>query len=307
MKNLNVNLDFLLDIWADLKAKRLAPVAVGLVVSLVAMPALLMKGEGGAADGPIPVAPVADDGAQVVVAGELAERDSKLDSYTPRDPFKGRVRPRKAGAGGGSAAVPGAVAKGGGVTSGSTGGVPSGSGGGLPLGGGGTGGASPAPAPEPPIVIRKPSARYTYQLDLRFGRPGRETRYRRLPRLTFLPSERVPAVLFMGVPADEKSALFFLQPGLSHQGEGDCVPSRKHCNFLNLGIGREHYLAAGDYEFRIKLLDIKRVKLSEEKRRREAARTASRGRRSSRTAGKTGAAAGAGAELELPLLADGVG
>ena len=31
MKNLNA--DFLLDIWADLKAKRLAPVAIGLVVA----------------------------------------------------------------------------------------------------------------------------------------------------------------------------------------------------------------------------------------------------------------------------------
>ena len=40
MKNLNA--DFLLDIWADLKAKRLGPIAIGLVVAMVAMPALLL-------------------------------------------------------------------------------------------------------------------------------------------------------------------------------------------------------------------------------------------------------------------------
>ena len=47
-------------------------------------------------------------------------------------------------------------------------------------------------------------SRYTYQLDVKFGRPGREKRYQNLSRMSFLPSADVPALLFMGVPEDEK-------------------------------------------------------------------------------------------------------
>ena len=94
--------------------------------------------------------------------------------------------------------------------------------------------------------------------------------------MSFLPSPDVPALLFMGVPEDEKSALFFVHPGLSHQGEGVCMPSKAKCNFLELGIGREHYLSVDDYEFRIQLLDIKRVKLSEERKQRAQARKTAR-------------------------------
>ena len=104
MKNLNA--DFLLDIWADLKAKRLAPVAIGLVAAVVAMPALMLKGGDAPAEGPLPViAPAASDGAQVEVAAELAEGDSKLDSYKARDPFDGLVKPDDGDAGSSGAAI----------------------------------------------------------------------------------------------------------------------------------------------------------------------------------------------------------
>ena len=174
-------------------------------------------------------------------------------------------------------------------------------GGSLPTIGSGGGGSSPLPdlgAPTDPgtgggldtpggggtTIIRRPGAKYTYQLDVKFGRPGREQRYPNLSRMSFLPNANVPALLFMGVPQDAKSALFFVHPTLSHQGEGVCIPSPTNCNFLKLAIGRAHFLAVNDYEFRIQLLGIKRVKLSEEKKR-AAARKASDTRRSSRSAG----------------------
>ena len=95
MKNLNA--DFLLDIWADLKAKRLAPVAVGLAVALVAIPALMLKGEETPAAGPLPVIPAASGRrrAEVELAEELAEGGSKLDSYKAHDPFDGLVKPQE--------------------------------------------------------------------------------------------------------------------------------------------------------------------------------------------------------------------
>src|SRR6185436_19492237 len=70
----NLNADFLLDIWADIKAKKLAPIAIGLVVAMVAMPALLLTGGGAPDAGPVPVlAPASADAGEVELAQELAE------------------------------------------------------------------------------------------------------------------------------------------------------------------------------------------------------------------------------------------
>lgn len=319
----NLNADFLLDIWADIKAKRLAPVAIGLAATAVAMPVLLMKGEEGASEGPIPIlAPAAQQGAEVEVAEELAERGSKLDSYRARDPFKGAVKPGGNSGGGSGAAIAPSDSLGTGADGKSIQLAPSpGGGSGGSLGSSGSSGDdldnSAPPPPDlgsvPPVVKRR-NYRYNYQLDLRFGKPGREKRYPAVTRLSFLPSPSVPALLFMGVPVDEKSALFFVHPGLTHQGEGSCVPSAKNCNFLQLGIGEQHYLSANDHEFSIELLEVNRVRLSKEKEERAKARKASNGRRSARsyaegaTPGADVTAGEAAAEqTDFPWLVDGIG
>ena len=316
----NLNFDFLLDIWADLKAKNLAPVAIGLVVAAIAIPALLMKGEESASEGPLPIlASNTSQGPEVEVAEELADRGSKLDSYKSRDPFKGKVKPDDDSATGTGTATAPETGSGEPEKGGSSGGT------GSPLGGLGSGGSTgttgpsgdgglgstPTPTPVDPPQLDMPKVKrrlYTYQLVLNFGRPGREQRYSAVSRMTFLPRPTLPALLFMGVPEGERAAIFFVHPGMTHQGEGKCVPSPKNCNFLHLGIGDEHYLAANDYEFRIELLKVKRVPLSTEKKQRSAARKASQ-RRLSRgvTDGGPDAATGAAAgEIDLPWLVDGI-
>ena len=310
----NLNADFLLDIWADLKAKKLAPIAIGLMVAVVAMPALLLTGGDAPVEGPVPVlAPASADTAQVELAEELAEGDSKLDSYKAHDPFDGLVKPEKDGAtaGSGTAIAPSDLT---GKAGGDDGAV-------LPsLGGGGGGSTAPdsltptdtgsggpgldTTGGTPPTIVRRPGSKFTYQLDVKFGRPGREKRYPNLSRMSFLPNEDVPALLFMGVPQDAKSALFFVHPTLSHAGEGVCIPSKSNCNFLKLAIGREHFLSVNDYEFRIKLLGVKRVKLSTERKQRAAQRKVSQ--RSARSTGD-GPLGGAAAQYEWPMLVDGIG
>lgn len=314
---MNVNADFLLDIWADLKAKKLAPVAVGLVVAAVAMPAVMLKGDDAAVEGPIPIAaPAAADQARVEVAEDLAE-GSKLDSYKARDPFAGGAKPQEPKeSGSGTAVAPTDPAAGKGLGGSSTSGS-SGSSGSSPtpgLGGSGPGSdpqLPPAGSTPPPLIVKRPGQNYTYELDLRFGRPGREKRYRNVSRMSFLPNANLPALLFMGVPVDAKSALFFVYPGLSHQGEGDCMPSADQCNFLKLAVGKEHYLSANDYEFHIKLLDVNRVKLSDAKKRDEGVRKASGGRRSLRGEGEAAAPGEQSDEAveedEYLWLVDGIG
>jgi hypothetical protein len=310
----NVNADFLLDIWADLKAKKLAPVAVGLAVALVAMPALMLKGEDAPSSSPLPIAatPAASgDDAEVELAEELGDGGSKLDSYKAHDPFSGGNKPSGDTSGtSGTAIAPsddaapdtgGDLAKllGGGGAPG--GGPPesvpgfgqqpdSGSGGGLTTGG------------DTPRVQR---TNFTYELDVKFGRPGREKRYRHLSRMSFLPNAKVPAMMFMGVPVGAKSAIFFVHPSLSHAGEGTCTPSPQNCNFLELPIGRDHFLSVNDYEFRIHLLGIHRVKLDENATQQRQTSGSSRSDRGMGE-GTLGRGDGAG-DYDVPMIADGIG
>lgn len=311
MKNLNLNADFLLDIWADLKAKRLAPVAIGLVVIAVAMPALMLRGGDSAVKGPLPIAaPAAVQGATVEVDDELAD-GSKLDSYKARDPFEGMNKPKpKAAVGDGTASAPSGLldqpAKDAGAPSLSLGG----SSGATDDGPSPTPGSDPhfsADPPPPPVIVKRPRSRFNFQLDIKMGRPGREKRYPHVARLSFLPSERLPALLFMGVTEDEKNALFFVHPGLNHAGEGDCMPSNAKCNFLKLRVGEEHFLSANDHEFHITLLGIDRVKLSDEKMQRQQVRKASGSRRSGRSTGEGSTGDPADEQYEMPLLVDGLG
>ena len=305
----NLNADFLLDIWADLKEKRLAPVAIGLALALVAIPALMLKGEETPGAGPLPIVPAesSDNAAEVELAEELAD-DSKLDSYKARNPFDGLVKPQADNGRSGTAVAPGdAAADGSGEELskmlGSSGGS-SPDEGGLPDLGGSGGGLTTGGSDTPPVVVKRPGSKFTYQLDVKFGRPGREQRYPNLTRMSFLPNENIPALLFMGVPEDAKTALFFVHPSLSHAGEGVCIPSKAECNFLELGIGRDHFLSVNDYEFRIRLLGIKRVKLSQERKQRTQARKVAQ-QRAGRGESSLGDARGAG--YDWPLLVDGVG
>jgi hypothetical protein len=308
----NLNADFLLDIWADIKAKRLAPVAIGLGVALVAMPALMLKGEEAPSSSPLPIvaAPASADGAEVELAEELGDSESRLDSYKARDPFDGLVKPGEddGPSTNGTAIAPsdiiGDALDKGASSAPSTGSSSEGSDPPLDLGGstdtGGSDGGLTTPDDQPTIV-KRPRTGYTYQLDVKFGRPGREKRYRNLTRMSVLPSKKVPALLFMGVPEDAKSAIFFVHPAFSHAGEGICMPSNAQCNFLELKIGRDHFLSVNDYEFRIHLLGINKVKIKDDDG--AGVRKTTGTRRSARSVGD-------GAETDesgLPELVDGLG
>jgi hypothetical protein len=310
MKNLNA--DFLLDIWADLKAKRLAPVAIGLIAAVVAMPALLLKGDDAPSAGPLPIvaAPSSSgDGAEVELAEELAD-GSKLDSYKAHDPFSGVGRSAGTTDAGASGT---AVAPGDDTTSDS---LLNALGGGAPpassapssppsFGGSGTPPGLSTGGDSPTTTVERPDSKYTYELDVKFGRPGREKRYRHLSRMSFLPSAKVPALLFMGVPVDAKSAIFFVHPSLSHQGEGECIPSEANCNFIQLAIGRDEFLAVNDYEFRLRLLGVHRVKLDPDA---GSARKTTGTHRSARDGGEGALGSGAGVDDRgLPALVDGIG
>src|SRR5215208_5842078 len=85
---------FLLDLWQDLRAKRLWPVAAVLGMALVAVPVVLSKSS--EAPGPAPVQSVRKVPdpkdlkalASVKLDEAALERGSSLDTFDPSDPFR---------------------------------------------------------------------------------------------------------------------------------------------------------------------------------------------------------------------------
>jgi hypothetical protein len=306
----NVNTDFLLDIWADLKAKRLAPVAIGLALALVAMPALMLKGGDAPSASPLPMvaAPAASGGeAQVELADELAEGGSKLDSYKAHDPFSGAIKPGGDNSGvSGTATAPSdatAADAGGDLAAIIGAGSPSGPPDSVPgLGSPDYGGGLTTGGDTPPAVTRPRRTSFTYELDVKFGQTGHEKRYRHLSRMSVLPNAKTPALMFMGIPVDAKSAIFFVHPALSHAGEGTCMPSQTECTFLELTVGRDHFLSVKDYEFHLHLYGIKKVKLDDAA---TGTRRTTGSRRSGRDAGE--GVLGGDAKYDMPALIDGIG
>jgi hypothetical protein len=271
--------NFLLDLWYDLREKRLWPVAALLLAALVATPVVLSK----KAEEPEPApAPVASAPAEAkkpegpaalanVKLEELAKGSgSSLSSFDPRNPF---APPRKAleaarrNAEGSTAtstatsAGPGSDAGSGGSTDGGSAGVdvtPPGSGGGTvpDVGGytppsGGTGGGDEAKAPE-----------YTYVVDVTFRANDRTRTVKGLRKLDMLPDAESPLLIFMGVTEKAGNAVFMVDSTLQAAGEGTCKPSAGECAALYLGPGSEHEFTTDEGDsYTLRVDEIRRVKV----------------------------------------------
>ena len=229
---------FLLDLWLDLRAKRLAWLAIALLAAVVLVPAFLWKG---ADEQAAPQAQTGQTGKlpleSVVKSGDQqGPVDSKLESFSPRDPFEpkgGRVV-----AGTGTVAATGTTgATGTGTTTGSTGttgggvtgtGEPGTTGGGT-TGGGTTGGGTTTK-----------TTFYTYTTNLRFGRTDHLKRFKIVKRLELIPSQDDPKLVFLGVTTTAKTAVFLVDSSLGVDTEGACKPSTDECTFLYLRPDDDH-------------------------------------------------------------------
>jgi hypothetical protein len=258
--------NFLLDLWYDLREKKLWPVAALLVLAVVAVPVLLKSDS----EAPAPPADTSASGAAPTALAAPAvtgEEDptpvSDLGVFDPRNPFK-KVVAADAGGDGGS------TQGGGSATGGDTGapadgpkgpGAAPGGGGGSPQGGSPGGGSLGNDGNEKPTDDENTS--YTYTVEVNFGRRDSE-RKRSLERLEYLPSSRQPLLVFMGVSSDRKSAVFLVDSSLDQTGEGTCKPSSNECSFVYLRVDddqNDHYLADKETgaEYHLELLAINKV------------------------------------------------
>jgi hypothetical protein len=260
--------DLFNDVWQDLRERRLWPIALVLVLAIVAIPVALTK----SAAQPPASAPLADTGdAYDRVTVKLDGADaastgagSALDEFAEGDPFT----------------PPSAIAKSAGAgaaASASLAGPSDDGGSGTPSGDGG--GSSPSPSPDPvdiaPPVTRTETSQYEYVADVTFWAGDRRREIRGLRKLDMLPNQSAPVLIFMGTAGDGGNAVFLVDSTLKAAGEGRCVPSRANCAYVHVGPGSEEEFTTeqGD-SYRLRVDEIRRVKLKASAADRPSARTA---------------------------------
>lgn len=289
---------FALDLWEDLREKRLWPVAAVLVIALVAVPVLLLKPAsnqpGTSADAPPTAGAPTPTKDTVVAAVDRKGEGSDLEVFSSKDPFHRRVK-EKAGAGTATLVVPEAPKS----RAPAAPSAPADSGSKGSAGPGGTGsGSSPAPTTTPHAPTAKPktkTTRYTYVVDVTFGRNGHLHRYRGLRRLSMLPNEASPLLISLGVDAKADNAVFIVDASVKAHGEGRCPPSGPDCVVLSLGAGSEEYFTQADGDsYMLRVDAIRKVTLAKAARASRA--QARRAKRSARTSAST--------RLVPPVIAD---
>jgi hypothetical protein len=77
-----------------------------------------------------------------------------------------------------------------------------------------------------------------YSVWLRFGKDTSVPVQTNVARLTPLPSVKQPEVMFTGVMAGGRQAVFALAAGVRHQGPGLCRPDRTRCSAITLEAGQ---------------------------------------------------------------------
>jgi hypothetical protein len=290
---------FAADLWNDLRARRLWPVAVLLVVALVATPVVLSKkAEEPAAPAPLPATPTQSDtskGPQALAEVKLEDltkgSGSSLSAFDESNPFappsKVLAAARREAQGDtgidetttDTGADPGAT-----TDDGSTGGD------GTPDTGDGDGGDD---APK--------TGEFTYVIDVTFWANGRRRTVEGLEKLDMLPNEAAPLLIFMGVTDNAGNAVFLVDSTLDTTGEGTCKPSRDDCAFLYLGAGSEQeFTNDDDASYRLRIDEIRKVKIG--------ADSGSAASKASKQNGKTASAAVGGSpssrRFAFPLITD---
>jgi hypothetical protein len=132
---------------------------------------------------------------------------------------------------------------------------------------GSTGAASAKPAGGTPVSHATAATRPTYfipSVDVRLTRAdlAHARTFRNVARLLALPSAKRPLVLFLGVLGDHRTAVFLVDRAAQESGEGRCLPSRSHCQLIELKAGKSEVLSVtdslgNDYQYELKVLHVR--------------------------------------------------
>jgi hypothetical protein len=254
---------FFLDLWHDLREKRLWPVAAGLLAALVAIPAVMLKPASQGTAQPVPVTPTAKvPTLPAVEVSNSPNQNSNLRTFKQRDPFK-PLSALKSASSNPTAGSTSSSAK------------AKSAGGSSPASTSSAGGSAPSSSPTPSSSSTTPSSSgtspsagtnvkyYRYTADLSFGKAGALKTLKGQTDFTMLPDAKTAAVVFMGVTNDAKSALFFISdPAYTASGEGTCN-DKQDCRFVKLSLSakndQETFTSLdGSTVYKLKLLKLNR-------------------------------------------------
>jgi hypothetical protein len=230
------------DLWADLRERRLWPVAALLVIALVAIPVVLGRSSGAAETpapipAPLPASTASSDGEQAVslAAGPVARMAAR---GRPRDPFRGAPKAKQPAESVAPPATPVAATPSDSIPADTPAATP----------------AAPPSAPDPAPVPADTSTPPTtptappvtgvaagYRTDLRFGPAGRDKPIEDLLRLRALEGAAGPLLVYLGVREDRKTAVFLLTSTAEHAGDGRCQPSATACQMIELSRGESEF------------------------------------------------------------------
>lgn len=283
------------NVYEDLVDRRLWPVAVVLLLALIAIPVVLANpASSPAPTASVPVLPPSGPGEMTPFVGQPVVQLSSAPQSTRRlnhlhalNPFVQRhvaVLPSVTGVTGANAsstlgpAKLGASASSAGPAVSSAG--PSSAGVGSsaasvhssasPIPSGPASGASSSsPPPSSPTPSAPPPAPHharTYvvsSVDVRFGAAGATARRQTLHRLDLLPSRAHPVVVFLGLLTDGKTAEFLISSRARVQGDGQCVPSSRDCRTVLLKAADTEFFDViaddgSDQQFQLDLLAVHR-------------------------------------------------
>ena len=266
---------FLLDLWHDLREKRLWPVAALILVAIAAVPFTLTKEEQPAPPAATPPteAQTASDKLPTIQLDEVsAKAPSNLSQFNERNPFRPLADLPKTkdgkdaenqtvdlgdSPGGGSSRGSGASAS---ASEGSSGASPGGSSGGA-AGGSGSSGSSGGSTGGGSRTIY-----YDYRTDIEFGLSGDKLKtMKQVAAFTLLGDEKEPAAMFMGVTDDHDWAVFTVDTArYEAQGEHECKPSPDRCEFIYLKADEDTNETTlttldGERSYDLELTAIKRI------------------------------------------------
>jgi hypothetical protein len=113
---------------------------------------------------------------------------------------------------------------------------------------GSSGGAT---TPTPPVSPGPPSTPTTtvpaYSIKVRFGTTeAGDPQEKTVERLSVLPDEENPVLVYRGVENGGKIAIFELTGKVDAQGDGECMPTPEDCRYLKLHAGETEFITVTD-------------------------------------------------------------
>jgi hypothetical protein len=249
------------DVVYDLRSRGLLPIAILLVVAMLAVPLLITHGSSSESSGSSlqPTAEASDAASETqpaVVSYNPGIRDyrKRLDDLSPKNPFRQQFAQSAAKASQlESTATPASASTG---TSSTAIGTPTGSSD-TPASTGGSSNKSKKKKQQKSFPTT-----YSYSLNVMAGDVTIPlTPFDNVPALTPLPGPTTPVVVYYGLSSDNAKALFLVSNKASGlTGPGTCLPAPDDCALLALAPGQSEDMLYGvdGKTYRVVVAEIKR-------------------------------------------------